>query len=136
MNNVDAMSIWIAELFRRRLDHCKDWPQQRLLDWVKWFVIRQRYLVSVRGGKLDGVCLWRRVDNEANCREEYCDTGGAVLYVDAMIANSAGALKKIYTEGINGPVKDCDTMAWVRPKHNNKIICVPMEKARRRLIKE
>jgi len=136
MNNLDAMSIWIAELCRRRLDHCKDWPQQRLLDWVKWFVVKGRYLIVVRDGKLGGVGLWRCVDNETECRTDYCDTGGTVCYVDAMIATVPGALKEIYTEALNGPVKDCKMMAWVRPKHNNRIICVPMDKARRRLIKE
>ena len=136
MNSLDAMSIWIAEFCRRRLDHCKDWPQQRLLDWVRWFVVQQRYSVSATNGKLDGICLWRRVDSEEDCRKDYCDTGGSVLYIDAMIATGPGVLRKIYTEGMNGPVKDCEIMAWVRPKHNNKIICVPMDKARRRLIKE
>ena len=136
MNNVDAMSIWIAELFRRRLDHCKDWPQQRLLDWVKWFVIKGRYLGSVRNGELVGAAVLRYVDSEADCRKDYCDTGGKICYVDATVATRPDVMKEMYTEMWYKIGKDCNLIAWVRPKHDSKIVCVPMERARRHLIKE
>ena len=136
MNSLDAMSIWIAELFRLRLDHCKDWPQQRLLDWVKWFVVKGRYWVLVRNDKLVGAAVVRYVDSEADCRKDYCDTGGKICYVEAAVAKEKGVMREMFTDMWHKFGKDCDLIAWVRPKHNDKIICVPMDKARRRLIKE
>ena len=136
MNTIDAISIWIAELFRRRLDHCKDWPQQRLFDWVKWVVVKDRYLVSVKGGKLVGAAVLRYVDNETECRTDYCDTGGKICYVAATVAPEPDVLKDLYTQMWDRFGKDCNLIAWVRPKHDNRIVCVPMDKARRRLIKE
>ena len=136
MNNTDAMTVGIADLLRSELEHCADWPTSRLLGWVRWFVVKQRYLVSVRNGELVGAALLRYVDSEADCREDYRDTGGKICYVDATVATQPDVLKEMYTQMWNRFGKDCDLIAWVRPKHNDKIICVPMDKARRRLIKE
>jgi len=136
MSNVDAITIRIANLFRYELDHCRDWPLDRLLTWIRWFVVKQRYLVSVRDGRLVGAALLRYVDDEEGCRSDYCDTGGKVCYVDATVAKERGVMKELFTEMFEKFGKDCDLIAWVRPKHNEKIICVPMDKARRRLIKE
>ena len=136
MNNTDAMTVGIASLFRSELKHCADWPSDRLLRWVRWFVVKQRYLVSVRNGELTGAALLRYVDNEADCRSDYRDTGGKICYVDATVAKEKGVLKELFTQMFSEVGKDCSLMAWVRPKHDNRIICVPMDKARRRLIKE
>ena len=136
MSNVDAITIRIANLFRYDLDHCRDWPLDRLLTWIRWFVVKQRYLVSVRDGRLVGAALLRYVDDEEGWRSDYCDTGGKVCYVDATVAKERGVMKELFTEMFEKFGKDCDLIAWVRPKHNEKIICVPMDKARRRLIKE
>ena len=136
MNNTDAMTIGIANLFRSELEHCSGWPPGRLLSWVRWFVVKQRYLVSVREGKLVGAAVLRYVDNEKECRTDYCDTGGKICYVDATVATEPDVLKDLYTQMWERFGKDCNLIAWVRPKHDNKIICVPMDKARRRLIKE
>lgn len=136
MNNTDAMTVGIADLFRSELEHCADWPTSRLLSWVRWFVVKQRYLVSVRNGELVGAALLRYVDNEKECRTDYCDTGGKICYVDATVATEPGVMREMYSDMWNRFGKDCNLIAWVRPKHDNKIICVPMDKARRRLIKE
>ena len=136
MNNADTMTIGIANLFRSELEHCSGWPPGRLLSWVRWFVVKQRYLVSVREGKLVGAAVLRYVDNEKECRTDYCDTGGKICYVDATVATEPDVLKDLYTQMWERFGKDCNLIAWVRPKHDNKIICVPMDKARRRLIKE
>ena len=136
MNNTDAMTVGIADLFRSDLEHCADWPTSRLLSWVRWFVVKQRYLVSVRNGELVGAALLRYVDNEKECRTDYCDTGGKICYVDATVATEPGVMREMYSDMWNRFGKDCNLIAWVRPKHDNKIICVPMDKARRRLIKE
>jgi len=136
MNNVDTMTVGLANLFRHELDHCRDWPSGRLLTWIRWFVVKQRYLVSVRDGRLAGAALLRYVDDEAGCRSDYCDTGGRICYVDATVATEKGVMKEMFTEMFEKFGKDCDLIAWVRPKHDSKIICVPMDKARRRLIKD
>ena len=136
MNNTDAMTVGIADLFRAELEHCADWPTSRLLSWVRWFVVKQRYLVSVRNGELVGAALLRYVDNEKECRTDYCDTGVKICYVDATVATEPGVMREMYSDMWNRFGKDCNLIAWVRPKHDNKIICVPMDKARRRLIKE
>jgi len=136
MNNADTMTIGIANLFRSELEHCSGWPPGRLLRWVRWFVVKQRYLVSVREGKLVGAAVLRYVDNEKECRTDYCDTGGKICYVDATVATEPDVLKDLYTQMWERFGKDCNLIAWVRPKHDNKVICVPMDKARRRLIKE
>ena len=136
MNNTDTMTIGIANLFRSELEHCSGWPPGRLLSWVRWFVVKQRYLVSVREGKLVGAAVLRYVDNEKECRTDYCDTGGKICYVDATVATEPDVLKDLYTQMWERFGKDCNLIAWVRPKHDNKVICVPMDKARRRLIKE
>jgi len=136
MNNTDTMTIGIANLFRSELEHCSGWPPGRLLSWVRWFVVKQRYLVSVKEGKLVGAAVLRYVDNEKECRTDYCDTGGKICYVDATVAKEPDVLKDLYTQMWERFGKDCNLIAWVRPKHDNKVICVPMDKARRRLIKE
>ena len=136
MNNTDTMTIGIANLFRSELEHCSGWPPGRLLSWVRWFVVKQRYLVSVKEGKLVGAAVLRYVDNEKECRTDYCDTGGKICYVDATVATEPDVLKDLYTQMWERFGKDCNLIAWVRPKHDNKVICVPMDKARRRLIKE
>jgi hypothetical protein len=136
MNNVDSMTVGIANLFRSELEHCAGWPSDRLLSWVRWFVVKQRYLVSVRDGELVGAALLRYVDDEEGCRSDYCDTGGKICYVDATAAREKGVMRDMFTDMWKKIGKDCDLIAWVRPKHDSKIICVPMDKARRRLIKE
>jgi hypothetical protein len=136
MNNVDTMTVGLANLFRHELDHCRDWPSGRLLTWIRWFVVKQRYLVSVRDGRLAGAALLRYVDDEAGCRSDYCDTGGRICYVDATVATERGVMKELFTEMFEKFGKDCDLIAWVRPKHDSKIVCVDMERARRHLIKE
>ena len=136
MNNTDAMTIGIANLFRSELEHCSGWPPGRLLSWVRWFVVKQRYLVSVKDGEFMRAALLRYVDNEEDCREDYRDTGGKICYVDATVAKEKGVLSELFTQMWGKFGKDCELITWVRPKHDNKIICVPMDKARRRLIKE
>ena len=136
MSNTDTMTIGIAGLFQKHLEHCADWPLPRLLEWVRWFVVKGRYLVSFSGGKMVGAAVLRYVDSEEDCREDYKDTGGKICYVDATVATKPDVLKDLYTQMWNRFGKDCNLIAWVRPKHNDKIICVPMDKARRRLIKE
>ena len=83
-----------------------------------------------------GAALLRYVDNEEDCRKDYRDTGGKICYVDATVAKEKGVLSELFTQMWGKFGKDCELIAWVRPKHDNKIICVPMDKARRRLIKE
>ena len=136
MNNTDAMTVGIADLFRSELEYCSGWPPSKLLSWVRWFVVKQRYLVSVRDGELVGAALVRYVDNKEDCREDYHDTGGKICYVDATVARGNGVMREMFTKMWEKFGKNCELIAWVRPKHNNKIICVPMSKARRRLIKE
>ena len=92
--------------------------------------------MSVKDGRLVGAALLRYVDDEAGCRSDYCDTGGKICYVDATVAKEKGVMRDMFTEMWGKIGKDCNLIAWVRPKHNDKIICVPMDKARRRLIKE
>jgi len=86
-------------------------------------------------GELVGLSLVRFVDDEAGCRKDYTDTGGKICFVDATVVTSKGVLKELYTRMFYEIGHKCETMAWVRSKYNDRVVCVPMERARRRLIK-
>ena len=58
-----------------------------------------------------------------------------ICFVDATVALGEGVMKELYTQMFDDLGHQCETMAWVRPKHNDRIVCVPMGQARRRLIK-
>ena len=135
MTALNIMTLDYGQFYRKHLAHCRDWEVSTLLKWVEWFIVKGRYYVVIRDGELVGLSLVRFVDDEAGCRKDYTDTGGKVCFVDATVATGKGALKELYTKMFNEIGHKCETMAWVRPKHNDKIVCVPMESARRRLIK-
>tara|TARA_R110002051_G_scaffold180007_1_gene249668 strand:+ start:664 stop:1074 length:411 start_codon:yes stop_codon:yes gene_type:complete len=135
MTALNLLTLAIGQLCFQNLAHCRKWDASLLLKWAEWFIVKGRYWTVVRDGKLAGVALVRFVDDEAGCRKDYTDTGGKVCFVDATVAKGSGVMKELYTKMFNEMGHRCETMAWVRPKHNNKIVCVPMERARRRLIK-
>jgi len=135
MTTLNLMTLAVGQLLHQHLEHCKEWKPATLLRWVEWFIVKERYWTVVRGGELAGVALVRLVDDEEGCRADYTDTGGKVCFVDATVAQGNGVMKELYTKMFNDMGHRAETMAWVRPKHNDKIVCVPMERARRRLIK-
>lgn len=135
MTALNLMTLSVGQLLNQHLEHCKEWKPATLLRWVEWFVVKKRYWTVVRNGELVGAALVRLVDDEEGCRTDYVDTGGKVCFVDATVAQGDDVMKELYTKMFNDMGHRAETMAWVRPKHNNKIICVPMERARRRLIK-
>ena len=135
MTALNLMTLSIGQLCHRHLEHCKDWKPSILLKWVEWFIVQGRYWTVVRDGELRGVALVRFVDDEEGCREDYTDTEGKICFVDATVAQGKGVMKELYTQMFNDLGHQCETMAWVRPKHNDKIVCVPMGQARRRLLK-
>ena len=135
MTALDIMTLSVGLFCHKHLAHCQKWDKSLMLKWVQWFIVKKRYWTVVRDGELKGVALVRLVDDEDGCRKDYTDTGGKVCFVDATVAKGEGVLKELYTKMFNDMGHRADTMAWVRPKHNDKIVCVPMERARRRLIK-
>ena len=135
MTALNLMTLSVGQLLNQHLEHCKEWKPATLLRGVEWFVVKKRYWTVVRNGELGGAALVRLVDDEEGCRTDYVDTGGKVCFVDATVAQGDDVMKELYTKMFNDMGHRAETMAWVRPKHNNKIICVPMERARRRLIK-
>tara|TARA_Y100001951_G_C11187787_1_gene209667 strand:- start:155 stop:565 length:411 start_codon:yes stop_codon:yes gene_type:complete len=135
MTTLNLMTLAVGQLLHQHLKHCKEWKPATLLRWVEWFIVKGRYWTVVRDGELAGVALVRLVDDEEGCRVDYTDTGGKVCFVDATVAQGNGVMKELYTKMFNDMGHRAETMAWVRPKHDNKIVCVPMERARRRLIK-
>ena len=135
MTALNLMTLAVGQLCHRNLEHCRKWEPATLLRWVEWFIVKKRYWTVIRDGELVGVGLVRFVDDEDGCREDYTDTGGKGCFVDTAVAQGDGVLKELYTKMFNDIGHQADTMAWVRPKHDDKIVCVPMERARRRLIK-
>jgi len=135
MTALNLITLSVGQLFNQHLEHCKEWKPATLLRWVEWFVVKKRYWTVVRNGELVGAALVRFVDDEEGCRTDYMDTGGKVCFVDATVTQGDDVMRELYTKMFNDIGHRAETMAWVRPKHDNKIICVPMERARRRLIK-
>ena len=136
MTALDIMTLTVGLFCHRHLGHCRKWDKALMLKWVQWFIVKKRYWTVVRDGELKGVALVRFVDNEAGCHKDYTDTGGNICFVDATVAKGEGVMKELYTKMFNDIGHQADTMAWVRPKHHDKVVCVPMERAKRRLIKE
>jgi len=136
MTALELMTLSIGLFCHRHLGHCHKWDKALMLSWVEWFIVKKRYWTVVRDGELKGVALVRLVDDEEGCRKDYTDTGGKICFVDAAVAKGEGVMKELYTQMFNDIGHQAETMAWVRPKHNDKIVCVPMGQARRRLIKE
>ena len=136
MNSMNLMTLAIGQLFHKHLDHCKDWEPATLLRWIEWFIVKKRYWTVVRDGEIAGAVLIRFVDTPGDCKSNYIDTGGRICFVDAAVAQGDGVLKELYTKMFNDMGHKADSMVWVRPKHNDRIISVSMEQAKRRLIKE
>ena len=135
MTALNLTTLAYSQFYRKHLAHCRSWDAKALLAWMEWFIVKGRYYVVMRDGELKGLALVRLVDDEAGCRKDYTDTGGKICFVDATVATGKGVMKELYTEMFREIGHRCEIMAWVRPKHNNKIVCVSMERARRRLIK-
>ena len=125
----------MADLISGRLDFCKDWGRERLLEWVQWFVNNDRYYAVTDGGKLVGVSFVRLVDTEEDCHEHYRDTGGPICYVEVAVSRHPKALKSMFTMMFTKVGIHAKKMAWVRHKYGERVTIADMSAAKRRLMR-
>jgi hypothetical protein len=125
----------IAQMVFNNIDSFREWGIDRVREWVQWFVNNDRFYAISCGGKLVGVTLFRMVDVEEDCHEHYRDTNGEICYIEATVSDYPSGLKVMYDILWNDVGKDSTWMAWVRGKHNNRVVMVEMNKAKRRFMR-
>jgi len=125
----------MADLIEGKLDYCREWSRERLLEWVQWFVNKKRYYAVADKGELVGLAFVRFVDTEEDCHEHYRDTGGPICYVEMTVCNHPDALKSMYTIMWRSIGKNAKKMAWVRHKYGERVTVVDMNRAKRRLMR-
>ena len=125
----------MADLIGDKLDYCREWSRERLLEWVQWFVNNDRYYAVEDKGELVGVAFVRFVDTEEDCHEHYRDTGGPICYVEMTVCNHPDALKSMYSIMWRRIGKNAKKMAWVRHKYGERVTVVEMDTAKRRLMR-
>ena len=126
----------MADLLMGSLDFCSEWSRERLLDWLQWFVNKDRYYAVEAGGKLVGLALIRMVDNEEQCNEHYKDTEGPICYIEAAISRYPRSLNEMYRMIWDDWKGIAEKMAWMRHKYNNRVTIVDMKRAKRRFMGE
>jgi hypothetical protein len=125
----------MASLIREELSFCETWDRDRLNAWVQWFVNAGRYYAISRDGSLVGVALIRLVDNEEQCHEHYVDTGGQICYVEATVCSEPGGMGEMFGMMWDDVGEFTKKIAWVRSKHDNRVLVTDMERAKRRLMR-
>jgi hypothetical protein len=125
----------MADLIEANVEPCGKWKRGLLLEWVQWFVNNNRYCAVTDGGELVGVALVRLVDSEADCHEDYRDTGGPVCYVEVAVSKHPVAMKSIFTIIARSFGKNVKKVAWVRHKYGERVTVVDMGAAKRRYMR-
>ena len=135
MRTFPRTTVEMADLIGDKLDFCREWSRERLLEWIQWFVNNERYYAVAKGDELVGVAFVRFVDNEEDCHEHYRDTEGPICYVEMTVCNHPDALKSMYTIMWRSIGKNAKKMAWVRHKYGERVTVVEMDTAKRRLMR-
>lgn len=120
-------TIYVAAFLRRHLPELRQWTTEGTLQWVKWFMCHGRALLIKRGKRLLGVTLVRLVDTREQAAIDYTDTGGKLAYIE-VTACAPGIMPALFIL-LRRTFPTADRMAWVRGKHNNRPVIVPMAKA-------
>ena len=130
-----APTVEMADMLSGNISYFKEWGEDALRGWVQWFVDKGRYLAVSSDGKLSGITLFRMVGSAEDCHEHYRDTGGDICYVEASVSRHPNGLRAMYDILWHGCGKDASKMAWVRHKHNNRLVMVDMKRAKRRFMR-
>ena len=125
----------MAKMLSDNLEYLREWGEERLLQWVQWFVNNGRYYAVSKDGELVGLTLARYVDTDEQCYEHYRDTGGPICYIEASVSKYPNSLNAMYRMVWEDLGHKSDWMAWVRQKNNNRVTKIDMTRAKRRFMK-
>ena len=88
----------IADFITANHEPSRDWPRQRLLEWIDWFRRDGRCAILTKAGKLVGVALARPLSVRQKETEHYAmNVVSRTIYVDLVIGSKSimAAMMKI-----------------------------------------
>jgi hypothetical protein len=82
----------LAAFIRRHWPACRSWPREQLLEWVRWYQVRDLVLAaraddSVPPGRIFAVVLGRPVESIGRAKREpyHYLSGSGLWYVDLLV---------------------------------------------------
>lgn len=123
----------MAALLLRRLRHLRARPVEVILAWVQWFANRGLALAVTVKGRVDSVCLFRRIHNQEQGETLYeHHPDGPIAYIEACAARSGGrGMRPMFNLFFVTEGHKCSHMAWNRLKHGERVTLTPVSAALR-----
>lgn len=91
-------AVQIAAFLKRHLRHVRDWPRDKIVPWVAWFVAHDRIItLTDDADRLRGVALGRFVQSVADVRGRalFDEPAAPVVWIDAIAVNHPAALPQL-----------------------------------------